>query len=184
MLNSFTWLEFLSALLVVTLCYYLVIAVIFFRREILQKINNKPEVEQQQSPPLDHDHSNNLIGKAKLNSVKEPLQSLASTIESEQLQFHANTDEEENNNALADSRETTLIGTVADLIQDIKTVVDSRQYDRDTICQLLQTLLSRYEQLQNTQYKETISEFLTATLNEKTQHSFTLSEILSWWRQL
>lgn len=184
MLNAITWEQFLTAVAVTILTYYLVIITLFFREELRNKLkgHSSSSDDQSLSNAFTDKDSNELIGSPLSNEGRDTQRTLASSIESQQLHF-SQAEEDDASNALTDSRETILIGTVLDLIQELKLITESKTQDREELIQLLQTLLSRYEQLESTQYKETICHFLLVTLNDKTNHTFTITEIRSWWNK-
>jgi hypothetical protein len=180
MLNSISWSEFLTAITIVLIGYYLVISFRYYGKELLAILNGRSSKTQGHSSYGVTNEKDNLIGVTVKSTGKEVQRTLAESIESDQINF-ANESDEESNNALSDSRETIILGTVSDLVQEIKTLTDSSPLQREELTRMITLLLSRYPQLSSSTYKETICHFILSSINEKTQHTFTLKEVRSLW---
>jgi hypothetical protein len=82
------------------------------------------------------------------------------------------------------SLDTFLLGTIADLIKEIKTLIQLLSENggiKEDFLNMVATLLARYPNLKNTAYQDTISIFLVNECKGKFQFEISLDEIKMLW---
>ena len=104
-------------------------------------------------------------------------------LESEEINVQPSGEAEEPiRQSATNSPETLLIGTIADLLEEIKTVIAGLPpNEKEETVLLFKALLSRYPQLILTRYQEAINFFIYNSLKEKATFDLKPNEIKSWW---
>jgi|GEM_PF-4241517 len=162
MLNNITWQQFVIAITLIALTYYLFVIVFFFRDVLFRILNGKAKPVQQTGEP-ELDESDDLRTRFQ-NRLGEQDDSIVAS-------------ESGNENDL-------LIGTVADLLEEIKAlahVIVTNESSKEEAESFYRLLLSRYDQLVNTPYQQSINTTILKLFNEDISMNTTLSEIQSWW---
>ncbi|HYF69965.1 MAG TPA: hypothetical protein VD884_17610 [Ohtaekwangia sp.] len=165
MLNSITWLQFLIAITAIAAVYYAVLALLYYRTEIQTLFSGKASKESTQDSPV---RSNSLVGKIREEegAIEE------STIPSDQL------------NLAEENRETTLLGPVADLLKELKGIIDTvaaENIDKAQSIALIKALLIRYPQLLNTKYQKSIDLFIYENGIDQFNFDLSMMEVQSLW---
>ncbi|MBS1681584.1 MAG: hypothetical protein OJF59_001826 [Cytophagales bacterium] len=185
MFNSISWQEFLTTLAVAAGSYYVITALLLFSGEIksifTQKQSNAIDSEELEDQN-DSNESIDLMGKVKYETlVNVPHENIVDT---EEVKTQPPREAEEPIEAKVLSPEGLLVGSVADLLEEIKIILNELTTgSREEIISIFQSLLSRYPQLVGTNYQEEISLFLSDALATHTTHGFKPNEIKKWWKE-
>jgi hypothetical protein len=124
------------------------------------------------------------------DAQKEPAQTVRSSVEPAEAINVAAIDEEPDTvnlpEALTSSQDHLLIGSIADLLQEVKTVsqlIAECKSDKAEGESLFRTLLLRYPNLRSTTYRDAINLYILDAA--RNQFSFDLSspEINTWWEE-
>src|SRR5689334_7726947 len=122
MLRSISWQDFLIALAVLAGAYYLVVALVFYREEIADLFRNGPASRgRERSSETDRPQKTSPL----MGLVVDDGQSQASsevTRETSEEQHYAAHDELPEEVGTASGSDEMLVGTVSDLLEEIKTI--------------------------------------------------------------
>ena len=148
-----------------------------FTQKQLKAITSE-ELEDQN----DSNESIDLMGKVKYETlVNVPHEN---AVDSQEIETQPPREAEESIQAKVLSPEALLVGSVADLLEEIKIVLSELTTgSKEEIASIFQSLLSRYPQLIGTNYQEEINLFLLDALATHSAYGFELNEIKSWWKQ-
>ncbi len=184
MFNSISWQEFLTTLAVAVGSYYAITTLFFYSREITTLFKHK-EPEQLTSETNDDQYetteSTDLMGKIKYETeVNVPREKIVTTEEIRVLS--PDESEEVITTSPSNHADTVLIGTIADLLQEVKAlaVVVSDCSKEDAVL-LFKSLLSGYPQLAGTHFQEAVSLYIFNSCKENCAFSIASNEINSWW---
>ena len=185
MFNSISWQDFLTTLAIAAGSYYVITALLLFSGEIksiFAQRQSKAIVAEELEDQNDSNESNDLMGKVKYETlVNVPHEKV---VEPEEIETQPPREAEEAIEAKVLSPEALLVGSVADLLEEIKIILNELTTgNKDEIALLFQSLLSRYPQLIGTNYQEEINLFLLDALATHSAYGFELNEIKSWWKQ-
>ncbi len=181
MFNSISWNEFLSAIGLIAGGYYVISTLLLYSTEIksifTQRVSdsvNSNDSEQNQS-----NESNNLLGPVRNDVLKERSEE---SVASEELRFApASVSEEPIHTSSLVASNTVMIGAIADLLEEIKTVVaDLSEPDPKEVAILFQQLLLGHPELVNTSYQQAITIFIFTSLIDASIQ-IELNEVKSWW---
>ncbi|NOT73408.1 MAG: hypothetical protein HOP08_00670 [Cyclobacteriaceae bacterium] len=159
MLQSISWYQFFTVIGGLIVAYYFFGAIYFYSSEIKallkgESLQRKDIIKKPSADP------GNLIGK---------------TVSQSPTQEESNPDTDE-------ATENVLMGTVADLVEEVKSVIiKSESLQRDAISPKFRELLSRYSILVDTHYRPTISLFIADTLTDKAGYVIERAEVDTWW---
>ena len=165
MLNSITWLQFLIAISAIAAVYYAVLGLLYYRTEIQTLFSGKSPAKEPQVSPV---RSSSLVGR--IREEEDPVEE--STIASDQL------------NLAEEERETTLLGPVADLLKELKGIIDTvaaENIDKTRCIALIKALLIRYPQLLNTKYQKSIDLFIYENGIDQFTFDLSMKEVQSLW---
>lgn len=187
MFSSITWELFLTAVVVVIGGYYGITTLLLYHREIMQWVKSRglSPVVQMGSTAVS-EPSRSVMGNIQKGSTQELRSSIGTA---EEINVAA-TDEEPDTvhspEAVKSFDDHLLIGSIADLLQEVKTVsqlIAECKSDKAEGESLFRTLLLRYPHLRSTTYRDAINLYILDTA--RNQFSFDLSsfEINSWWEE-
>lgn len=169
MLKSISWQEFLTVLSVLSLIYYSILGLVYYRVEIKNLISGKGKTDA--SPRPSTRRSNSLVGQIReeedINDDEDQ-----STISSDQI------------NPVHNHPQDALLGTVADLLKDLKEIIDSistRKIEKGESLALIKAVFSRYEQLRGTNYQQSVDLFLYENAIDQFPFELSLEEIQKLW---
>jgi hypothetical protein len=86
----------------------------------------------------------------------------------------------------ASSNDYLLVGSVADLLEEIKTLIQLISEYKSTkpeSREFFHALFIRYPQLAGTTYQEAVSLYICETARSQVSFDLTHSEVSSWWKQ-
>jgi hypothetical protein len=184
MFNSISWQDFLTAIMIVVGGYYAITTLLLYSTEITSIFKQKQpkqitsEVAEDQKDSIE---SNDLMGKVKYETeVQVPREK---SISVEELQVLSSDEHEEAvTTSSANHSDTLIIGTIADLLQEIKALAGVvKDSSKEEAVPLFKSLLSRYPQLAGTNYREAVSVFLYDSCKQQCEFDLEPNEINSWW---
>ncbi|HYF66720.1 MAG TPA: hypothetical protein VD884_01230 [Ohtaekwangia sp.] len=169
MLKSISWQEFLTVLSVLSLIYYSILGLVYYRVEIKNLISGKGKSDA--SPRPSTRSSNSLIGQIREEEGIDEDED-QSTISSDQI------------NPAQNHPQDALLGTVADLLKDLKEIIDSiatSKTEKGESLVLIKAVFSRYEQLRDTNYQQPVELFLYENAIDQFPFELSLEEIKKLW---
>jgi len=186
MFTSITWEIFFTAILLIVGGYYSITALLLYHKEIVQwfKFRSQqstvttPEREPESSPSV------GIMGGINQGNTSAPLKT---SVNIEEVAIAASDDEPEIiHSPTLQVKDDLLIGSVADLLQEIKTLVQlvaEYKSDKSETQSLFHALLVRYPHLRDTTYQEAIGLYICDAA--KGQFSFDVSpkEVSAWWNE-
>lgn len=182
MLNSISWQEFLLFFLSITCTYYGIATLLLYHREIITFVKQKifPRHSHAPTPQPDaYSPVDDLMGATVIQSHHRVPREVHSTTEEI---IAAPLKELEEPLTLSDNPQITLIGTIADLLEDINTLAPITQNSGQEECiALFKTLLAKYPMIPGTEYETMINTFISGSCKENGPADFNVSEIKSWW---
>lgn len=180
MLNSISWNEFLTAILIAGGTYYIVSFLLFYSQEIKSVLKGEKKI----TLPKSFEKSADLIGSAKAD---EPRVVRETSVAADELIPSQTEDALSQERAINDNAETILLGTVSDFLQESKTlaqVIAENKAPREECVSLFQSLLERYPQIIGTPYQEGLHVSLFHTCKDTCGFEFSQNEIASWWPEV
>ncbi len=185
MFNSISWQEFFLVIGFSAVAYYCLATLLLFRVEILSLFRGNfskfgPAEDVSDVP----DSESGIMGNVQEEPVS-PRTSLDSAREIEV--FPSNDDPEtfsEVRQAPAAQDPAMLIGSVSDLLQEIKTLVElvvEYKSPKQEGISLFQTLLLRYPHLRDSIYQEPVNLYIYETAKSRFHFELELDEIRQWW---
>lgn len=176
MFNSISWEQFLTAAGLLIGGYYLITTVAFYHREIFEWINNKNKPKAGTS---EHEQpASNLMGRVQPEPVR-PIRK--QTVAADELQFGPGT-HDESEQATPDSKMVT--GSVADLLQEIKTLADmiaESNSPQEEGIPMFKSLLEHYPNVRDSPFREAVTIVIHTTCKETCHYDLELNEVRQWW---
>jgi hypothetical protein len=188
MFSSITWELFLTTACVIIGSYYGITTLLLYHREITQWIKSRGQQRVVKTATASSTVPASpfaVMGNIQEESTQALRSSTGSAAEINVAASDEEPDTVHSPEALS-SEEHLLIGSIADLLQEVKTVsqlIAECKSDKAEGESLFRTLLLRYPHLRSTTYREAINFYiLDATRN---QFSFDLSssEVNAWWEE-
>jgi len=181
MLETISWNEFLIAVASTVGIYYALAIGILYRAEIVNALSPKPAKPSGSSDSETPEPSTQrqFMGSPRSELKNDVFEAAANM---EEIQVQSASEPLREIELSRQTPETLLIGTIADLLQEIKFIVNETPGSgKDELGPLFNSLLSKYSSLINTRYQETITLFIHSTLSEPGHQTCSLEEIRSWW---
>ncbi|SKC85152.1 hypothetical protein [Ohtaekwangia koreensis] len=185
MFTSITWEFFVTALVAAIGSYYGITTLLLYHREIIQwiKSSGQQPVAQTESTGI-AEPSHAVMGGIQKESTQELRSSVAAAEE-----IYADTTDEEPETVTspeASSQDTLLIGSVADLLQEVKTLsqlLAEYKSDKAEGESLFRTLLLRYPHLRSTTYRDAINFYIVDAGRQQFSFDLSSSEVNAWWEE-
>ncbi|EOR96270.1 hypothetical protein ADIARSV_0505 [Arcticibacter svalbardensis MN12-7] len=188
MMAQFTWQHFILFILSAGLLYYLIILILFFRKDIQLRFIRK--MDDQHIDPGGRSAERSVMGaameqKGQLTSTAEELYFAPADEDREVDQLEDAEQDDELSNGLASELTTTsqkplpatddlLLGNIADLLQDLKTLFSmSGEAVREEFISLFMLLSSKYQNVAKSHLIEVVNLFILD--QSKANLSFTLT---------
>ena len=187
MFNSISWQDFLIVIVVAISSYYIITSLLLYSGEITHIFKQK---ESKQIDPDAHDDQNgsnerndpsDLMGKIKYETeVNVPREK---SVASEELQFQSSNESEEIITPVQSNQtDTLLIGTIADLLQEIKALAEVVSISsKEESISFFKSLLQRFSKLSGTHYEDAVNMFIYNSCKEQCSFDLQPNEIKSWW---
>jgi hypothetical protein len=184
MFNSISWQDFLIAIVVVISSYYIITTLLLYSGEITHIFKQKESKRIDSYTQDDQNGSNetnDLMGKIKYETeVNVPREK---SVTSEELQFQSsNKSEEVIVPVQTNQTDTLLIGTIADLLQEIKALAEVvSTSSKEESVSFFKSLLQRFSKLRGTHYEDAVNMFIYNSCKEQCSFDLQPNEIKSWW---
>lgn len=188
MFHFISWQLFLTALVLLIVVYYLITSPLLFYKEISQRFKERlnPSVKsntttEKQSTSQLHDNLMGIVNQT--TKISQP--ATPSTPTPEDFITNGSDDESDYINLTPIDNEM-LIGSVADLLEEIKQLVIIIAEDRTGKMKskaLFNALFIRYPLLHNTSYSQAINFYLLKEAQDKFTFTLTAEELSSWWTE-
>ena len=186
MFESISWQEFLSTIALIVGGYYAITTLLLYSNEIKSIFKQKErkqitsEITEDQN---DSNESNDLMGKVKYDTEVNVPHEMLIAVEEIQVQS-SNENEEAVEGSVSVKADVLIIGTIADLLQEIKALSAAvKDSSKEEAVSLFTTLLSRYRQLVGTRYQEAVNLFIYDSCKDKCEFNIESNEIKSWWSE-
>jgi hypothetical protein len=170
MLKSISWQEFLTVMSILSVIYYSVLGLIYYRAEIRNFLSGRTRVKA--SPPSNSTkRSSSLIGQIKEEEEIDEDEEQG-TVSSDQI------------HPVESSPQDALLGVVADLLKGLKEIIDSiaaNKTEKTECLVLIKAIFSKYSQLGGTKYQQSINLFLYENAVDQFPFELPLEEINSLW---
>jgi hypothetical protein len=171
MLKSISWQEFLTVMSILAVIYYSVLGFIYYRAEIKNLFSGRRNLKTPDSPKQSP-KGNSLVGQIREEEQIDDDDD-DDTLSADQLNVAEN-----------QSPQDALLGTVADLLKDLKEIIDvitANKSSKDESLILIKAAFARYSQLQNTTYQQSINLFLYENAIDQFSFELPLDEIQKLW---
>lgn len=182
MFNAITWENFLTTALLIVGGYYFITTFLLFHREITDWFKSKPVAPT--APTVNQNTPDDTGIMGAVSPEEDWLSQRSSVVSSEDMQVsELNTDELPDTISLPGESEL-LNGSVADLMQEIKTLLQmAAEYksSKEECVPLFTALFERYPHLKNTAYAQAINRHICEEGKSKFSFDLQLLEVRSWW---
>lgn len=183
MFEIFSWNEYLIGLLIAAAGYYLFVVLAFYRKEVLDPSRlGKKQTYQTEKAIKPSSKQPDLLGKAQPDIF--PTSKHISLENPEQLVFAESKPKSSNPETAAN--DTLLLGSVADLLQESKTLIQAiaeSKPDKEQTIVMIQSLLSRYSHLSETKFRTPVNLYLIDLLKEDLSLDMNFNEIDQLWNE-
>ncbi|NOS90614.1 MAG: hypothetical protein HOP30_01715 [Cyclobacteriaceae bacterium] len=177
MFNSISWEQFLTAAGLLIGGYYLITTVAFYHREIFEWITNK---NKSKTPTPEREQPvGNLMGKVQPEQAR-PIRK--QTVAADELQFGPSAKDDEPEESTSNIKMIT--GSVADLLQEIKTLADmiaENNSPHEEGIPLFKSLLEHYPNVRDSPFREAVTIVIHTTCKETCHFDVELNEVKQWW---
>jgi hypothetical protein len=191
MLSSLSWNIFFTTIALLAVGYYAISTLLLYRGEISLWFKSKtgapfsrPQavVKPSSKPP----QTDSIIGGISLQDARSDARSSSVSAED----FVIGEDEDDSNGIdqipAVPMKDDLLIGTIADLLEEIKTVcrlIADTDADKAEAESLLRTLLTRYPNIADGSFRDAVTLYVCKELNERTVLDVSIPEAASWWEE-
>jgi hypothetical protein len=177
MFNPISWSQFLSAAACGLIVYYAVIGLLYYREEFRQFFRKKPLPFPAQ--PSTTQKVPDVMGPARQEKINHPLHPEGTPVAdspagTEAIRVIPPSSEEE----------ALQLGAVADLLEEIKTLVAALREGngtREELQSLFEALFARYPQLVGTPYAQSVSEFAQQACRDQFSFPVSLTDLKECW---
>lgn len=186
MFSSITWELFLTTACVIIGSYYGITTLLLYHREVTQWIKSRGQQPVVKATPTTVSASPFAVMG---NIQEESTQALRSSVGTAAEINVAASDEEPDtvySPEVSSSEEHLLIGSIADLLQEVKTVsqlIAECKSDKAEGESLFRTLLLRYPRLRSTTYREAINFYILDAARNQFSFDLSSSEVNTWWEE-
>jgi hypothetical protein len=187
MFNSISWQDFLIVIVVAISSYYIITSLLLYSGEITHIFKQKEskqidsDAHDDQSGSNERNDPSDLMGKIKYETqVNVPREK---SVTSEELQFQVSNENEEIIVPVQSNQtDTLLIGTIADLLQEIKALAEVvSTSNKEESVSFFKSLLQRFSKLRGTHYEDAVNMFIYNSCKEQCSFDLQPNEIKSWW---
>ena len=184
MFNSISWQDFLIVIVAAISSYYIITTLLLYSGEITHIFKQKESKQIDSTTQDDQNGSNetnDLMGKIKYETeVNVPREK---SVTSEELQFQSsNKSEEVIVPVQTNQTDTLLIGTIADLLQEIKALAEVvSTSSKEESVSFFKSVLQRFSKLRGTHYEDAVNMFIYNSCKEQCSFDLQPNEIKSWW---
>lgn len=174
MFQSISWTEYFTASLILGCLYYSLAGLILYREELKSFFTEGFGGIQKKSDDIEHDGDASFMGGTARSAAGEEFAD-------EGLQF-APSSRQSLAETFTVAADTTLVGSVADLGEDIKRLSKNLGgMSHEEVGRNFSNLLNRYKKLRSTSYRSTINLLIAETINEKSTERIDAKEVDEWW---
>jgi hypothetical protein len=187
MFNSISWQDFLIVIVVAISSYYIITTLLLYSGEITHIFKQKESKQIDSTTQDDQNGSNerndpsDLMGKIKYETeVNVPREK---SVASEELQFQSSNESEEIiEPTQSNQSDTLIIGTIADLLQEIKALAEVvSTSSKEESVSFFKSILQRFSKLRGTHYEDAVNVFIYNSCKEQCSFDLQPNEIKSWW---
>jgi hypothetical protein len=187
MFNSISWQDFLIVIVVAISSYYIITSLLLYSGEITHIFKQKEskqidsDAHDDQSGSNERNDPSDLMGKIKYETeVNVPREK---SVTSEELQFQSSNESEEVIVPVQSNQtDTLLIGTIADLLQEIKALAEVvSTSSKEESVSFFKSVLQRFSKLRGTHYEDAVNVFIYNSCKEQCSFDLQPNEIKSWW---
>ena len=150
-----------------------------FKQKKSKQIDSTTQDDQNGSN--ERNDPSDLMGKIKYETeVNVPREK---SVTSEELQFQSSNESEEVIVPVQSNQtDTLLIGTIADLLQEIKALTEVvSTSNKEESVSFFKSLLQRFSKLKGTHYEDAVNVFIYNSYKEQCSFDLQPNEIKSWW---
>lgn len=182
MFNVISWESFLFTAAAVIGTYYAITALAFYRKELgewIKKFGRTPVSIEAET--VEDEYHENMMGNAQALQAEQLVRS--SSASPEEL-LTSGSNEEPEAIQMAEPKNDLLIGTVADLLEEVKALIQLiAEYGtgKTESEALFNALFIRYPHLQQTSYPLAISFYICDAAKGKFAYELTSTEVMTWW---
>lgn len=188
MFTSITWEIFLTAIFGIVSVYYAITSLLLYSGELKAWATGKvkPVAQHSLGDPNPTPIANDIMGDVNHSEVGA-VQHM-SIIGENNIAINSTDEVPEPiqipRQGPAVQTDTILVGSVADLLEEIKTLVNlivEYKSSKAEAAEFFHALFLRYPQLLNTSYKEAINLYILDIAQNKFSFELSLKELASWW---
>lgn len=193
MFNTISWEQYLTVIASLLVLYYLGVLVIYYRKDLAARLSSReanlssPETDPKYYNPF-ASNSDSFMGSINPekddNKIYIKNKEIGEANKIDVGNFSTGKEHPVDAEPPLPSSETFLLGTVADLLQEIKTLLQLLSENEGTKedCQtLFKALFSRNHTLKDTSYQDAISLFLYNECLGKLRFELSIAEIKELW---
>jgi len=188
MLTSITWEIFLTTIFGIVSCYYAITSLLLYSGELKAWVTGtvKHGVRHSHDDPNPAPASNDIMGHVNRSEIVPELRT--STIAEQDIAINSTDEVQEPiqipRQGPATQTDAILVGSVADLLEEIKTVtqlINEYKSSKSEAQEFFHALFLRYPQLLNTSYQQAINLYIIDLTPDQFSFDLSVQEVASWW---
>ena len=182
MFTSISWEIFLTTVVVIAASYYLITALVFYRKEIVARITSRPDpvMPAISDSGIKSNAAKNVMGQAN----KEPESTNRfSLISADELTVEENTEAPE---TIAYHVRDPLISSMYDLLAESRTLIQSiveQKSDANECEELFRSLLLRYPHLKQTDHRDGVAVYIAKASEKQLPFALNVTQVAQWWNE-
>jgi len=179
MFSSISWEDFFSTAASITAGYYTITIILLYHKEIVQRFRSRGTA---QALTLQPERTDDVIGPMSDEQPDERI----SVIDSDAVSVHQSDEEPDSISPAQAPGESLLVGSVADLLNEIKTIIRiSAEYQtaKEECTELFKASILKYPHLKGTAYQDAIIGFICEECKGRFTFTLTIQEVQQWWQQ-
>jgi FtsZ-interacting cell division protein ZipA len=186
MLESISWQEFISTIVLLIGGYYLITILLLYSTEINNFFKQKkltPSGTETKSDQNDSNESDNLMGSVRYENRAAQTVSREETANAEDIDVVLSHEDEEAISAV-DVGQEQMENDLASIQLEIHSLIEVlSERSKEESISLFKTLLSNYPRFIGTSHQQQLSQMIYDACKEAGPDHFELSEIDSWWTE-
>jgi len=188
MLTSITWEIFLTTIFGIISFYYAITSLLLYSGELKDWVAGKvtPVAQHPHDDPNSAHAPNEIMGRVNRSEIAVELRT--STLAEKDIAINSTDELQEPiqipRQGSATPTDSVLVGSVADLLEEIKTLVqliNEYKSNKSEAQEFFHALFLRYPQLLNTSYQQAINLYIIDLTPEQFSFDLSLQEVTSWW---
>jgi hypothetical protein len=183
MFTSISWEIFLTTVVVLLASYYLITALVFYRKEIVARITSRsqPGISAIADSSGKSNSTKNVMGQVNKESESSHRFSI---ISADELSMEENSDEPDTITAYHVT--DPLISSMYDLLAEARALIQvivEQKSSADECEELFRSLMLRYPQLKQTDHRDGVAVYIAKASEKQLPYALSVEQVVQWWNE-